>query len=459
MEGYSKLAAKGRNGDTELAHVAKGEMIVPPTLSPELIAEIKAEMAAQGMNPDEFTVGDGDVKINPETGQPEFFFKKLKKIFKIAAPIAASYFGGPLLGSALGSATAGGALAGAGASLLGGGGLKGALQGAVLGGITPNLGDIGNYVSKSASGALDSFGKTTGLSDIFSSASGALGDAYGGISDAIGKAYNGSAVQDVYKSGVDALKSAGFSTGSDNIATAPMAGGGGASSYGNSLNSPYLDSLAGAGKGAVDTGINGFNTVGAFDGALNTGATQMANNYSSPILSSLLGTYTNNKAEDALLKQQAANRELFAPYQNFSFTPGDLTQDPGYQFNLNEGNKAIDRAQLARGGYFSGNAAKELGQFSQGLADNTYKDAFNRALQTQGAGLQGAAAMAGVNENIGNIKANSATNTGNLYSGALGSILGGDTYDNTGALQGGRGDDFLTNYLRQLEMQRLYGAA
>jgi len=91
------------------------------------------------------------------------------------------------------------------------------------------------------------------------------------------------------------------------------------------------------------------------------------------------------------------------------------------------------------------------------LADNTFNSAFTRALQGRQAGLTGALANAGINDNIGNIKANSATNTGNLFSGALGSILGGGSFDNTGALQGGSENDFMTRFLRQQEMERLFG--
>ena len=177
-------------------------------------------------------------------------------------------------------------------------------------------------------------------------------------------------------------------------------------------------------------------------------------NYASPIASAFFGTKANNQAKDALLNQQNANTALLEPYQNFEFKPGDLTQDPGYQFNLAQGNQALDRAQLARGNFFSGEAGKELQTFGQGLADNTYNTAFQRALQTQNAGLQAAGAQVGVNDNIGNIKANSATNKGNLYSGALGSILGGNSFNNAGALQGG-GYDLLSQLLRQQELQRL----
>lgn len=492
MEGYSKLAAKGRNGDTELAHVAKGEMIVPPTLPPELIAEIKAEMAAQGMNPDEFTVGDGDVKINPETGQPEFFFKKLKKIFRAVAPIAVNFIPGvgPLAGAALGAgigALSGGGLKGAlagglsgyagagGGSILGkalgatgatstalgsgllgaaSGGLQGGLQGALLGGVG---GGAAGYAN---AGGFDDLYQGSALQDVFKGASGALDKVSSGVNDL----YQGSALQSAFRSGNDALDAAGFNiSGNSNVASAPIAAGGGSSSYSTNLPSnAKIGNLASDfgnesrsllnSVGKVDTGINGFNagnSLASNPSTFNTGAEAMASNkYLSPISSALLGTYSNQKAEDQLLKSQAANQALLDPYLNFQFNPDDLTTDPGYQFNLAEGNKQLDRQQLAKGGYFSGNALREAQQFGQGLADNTFNTAFNRALQTNQQGLTGAGVGMGINENIGNIKAGSTTNLNNLYSGALGSMFGGDSFSNTGALQGGNAiPEWLQQYL------------
>ena len=208
----------------------------------------------------------------------------------------------------------------------------------------------------------------------------------------------------------------------------------------------------------------------------------MANSFLAPALSAALGYNSNQEAADALLEQQRANRALVGesnkavsdallkqyeantallqPYAGgFEFTPGDLTADPGYQFQLTEGNRAADRANLASGNFFSGQALKEAQTFGQGLADTTYNTAFNRALQARGAGMEGALANAGINTdfgrntsdqairnaalgmgintNIGNIRANQTVSTNNLISGALGSLLGGTTYTNTGALQGG----------------------
>lgn len=185
----------------------------------------------------------------------------------------------------------------------------------------------------------------------------------------------------------------------------------------------------------------------------------MASNSSSflaPLLSAGVGTLTNNSAKNSLLKSAAANKALLQPYLNFQFNPGDLTQDPGYQFNLQQGNQALDRKQLAGGNYLSGGAVKEAEQFGSGLADNTYNAAFSRALQTNQQGLTGANAVANVNNEIGNTNAASTVNNGNLYSGALASLVGGNGFTNTGNLTGGLD---IQTLLRQLNQNRSSYAA
>lgn len=87
------LAALGRNEDRFMAHVAEGEMVVPPVISENTRNMIRQEMAAVGLDPNEYQVGEG-MSINPITGQAEFgFLKKLaksvKKVVKKIAPIAA----------------------------------------------------------------------------------------------------------------------------------------------------------------------------------------------------------------------------------------------------------------------------------------------------------------------------------------------------------------------------------
>ena len=87
------LAALGRDEDRFMAHVAPGEMVVPPVISNNTREIIRKEMAAVGLDPDQYEVGQG-MSINPITGQAEFgFLKKLaksvKKVVKKVAPVAA----------------------------------------------------------------------------------------------------------------------------------------------------------------------------------------------------------------------------------------------------------------------------------------------------------------------------------------------------------------------------------
>lgn len=101
------IAGLGRGGDSKLAHVMTGEMVVPPVISPETQAIIRKEMIAAGIDPNEYTVGEG-MSINPITGLPEFGLKKflskaakaVKKVVKKIAPVAA-VIPGPWQGPAI----------------------------------------------------------------------------------------------------------------------------------------------------------------------------------------------------------------------------------------------------------------------------------------------------------------------------------------------------------------------
>jgi len=56
----------------------------------------------------------------------------------------------------------------------------------------------------------------------------------------------------------------------------------------------------------------------------------------------------------------------------------DFQQDPGYQFRLGEGLKALDRQAAARGGLISGAALKAAQGYGQDQASQEYTNAFNR---------------------------------------------------------------------------------
>ena len=154
----SYMASQGRNGDTMLAHITPGEAQM---------------LRARG----------GAGTINPVTGLPEFFLKKLfkgvssavKKIFKspvgkILATVGLAMLLGPTsLGMTLGKAGTA-ALVSGGVTLAGGGSLKEALMsgamgyfggGGTIGGFSPTAA-LGAYLPGAAGGALNT-GLATGL--------------------------------------------------------------------------------------------------------------------------------------------------------------------------------------------------------------------------------------------------------------------------------------------------------
>jgi len=100
-DNIQKLASMGRFEDDQIAHVATGEMIVPPVITPITRMMIEEDMLNQGMDPNQYIVG-GNPSINPRTGLQEFFikklFKKVKKIAKKVLPVVAPFIpGGPVL--------------------------------------------------------------------------------------------------------------------------------------------------------------------------------------------------------------------------------------------------------------------------------------------------------------------------------------------------------------------------
>lgn len=134
------LAKMGRYEDTQVAHVAPGEVVVPRQLmesNPELRQEVMNAFGEVGVDPAQFIVGGDVVMKNPVTGIQEFgLFSKLKKVVKKLAPVVLPMVLsmtplGPVLGAGLGSAVDR-ALRGDNLSDV----LKAGATGAAVGGIT-----------------------------------------------------------------------------------------------------------------------------------------------------------------------------------------------------------------------------------------------------------------------------------------------------------------------------------
>ncbi len=71
------MASYGRNGDTMIGHLTPGETVVPQQVlqqNPQVARGLGRAFEDAGVDPTRYVVGSGSNSINPETGEPEFFF-------------------------------------------------------------------------------------------------------------------------------------------------------------------------------------------------------------------------------------------------------------------------------------------------------------------------------------------------------------------------------------------------
>lgn len=129
-----------------------------------------------------------------------------------------------------------------------------------------------------------------------------------------------------------------------------------------------------------------------------------------------------------------------------SFSQEDFQTDPGYEFRLGEGQKALESSAAARGGLLSGAAAKALTKYNQNFASNEYGNVFNRYQTEQGNVFNRLASLAGVGQTAtnatqqagqnfvsgagnalqygGSARASGYANQANALSGGLGALTG-----------------------------------
>lgn len=302
------------------------------------------------------------------------------------------------LGLGLQSSTAlaglGGAVGGAGMGVLSGGGLKGALTGGLMGGAqgylaNGGLGEIGDKLGITGDGSLlGSFGTKTG--------------------ETFGPDMAGSAA----KYGPNMPTGSGLlgqiGQAGESIKSALNIGTGGGSSYGSGGSSMY--NLGGALLG----GANDYQATQKAKKALMT-AQGNAMSVINPYLQS--GTANNARLSQLL---GVGGDPTAADYGTLAkpFTPGDLTQDPGYQFKLSQGTEALNRALAAKGGLNSGAALKAAQEYGQGLADQTYQDAYNRDLAYKQNLYNQYAGQSAAGQNAANTAGDIFTGTGNAKASA-----------------------------------------
>ena len=82
------MARFGRNGDTRMAHVSPGEMVVPSQVlrnNPKVARGLGRAFRDVGADPKRYVVGSKRNSINPITGEPEFFLDKILPFLTSAA--------------------------------------------------------------------------------------------------------------------------------------------------------------------------------------------------------------------------------------------------------------------------------------------------------------------------------------------------------------------------------------
>lgn len=137
---------------------------------------------------------------------------------------------------------------------------------------------------------------------------------------------------------------------------------------------------------------------------------------------------------DAADAYAQANPTGGTEYQGFQATPG-------YQFMLDQGQKAIDNSAASTGSLFSGATLKSLQGYGQGLANQEYGNFLNRLAQgaASGQAAAGNQANAGANflstgtnalANLGNAQAAGAIGVGNALTGGINNAVGLWNYQN-----------------------------
>lgn len=110
------------------------------------------------------------------------------------------------------------------------------------------------------------------------------------------------------------------------------------------------------------------------------------------------------------------------PYFQQNFTTMDMQNDPGYQFRMDQGQKALEASAAARGGLMGGNFGTALSQYGQDYASNEYNNAYNRFTSNQTNRFNRLSSLAGLgqtaNAATGAAGQNMANNVGQNMMGA-----------------------------------------
>lgn len=128
--------------------------------------------------------------------------------------------------------------------------------------------------------------------------------------------------------------------------------------------------------------------------------------------------YDTTRADQAFYREAGNNaiKAMENPELHRNFGAGDFQADPGYQFRLDEGQKALERSAAARGGLNSGATLKALSRFNQDTASNEYQNAYNRFTGDQDRRFGRLSTLANFGQGANQITGNAGTGYANQVS-------------------------------------------
>lgn len=120
-----------------------------------------------------------------------------------------------------------------------------------------------------------------------------------------------------------------------------------------------------------------------------------------------------------------------SPSDLSAYAKYDFQQDPGYQFRMDEGIRALDRSAAARGILDSGGQLRKVTRYAQDYASNEYQRVYDRIAQIAGFGGRASGdssnvvfntgqGVSGALVNAGEARASGFVASGNAIANALG---------------------------------------
>lgn len=368
--------------------------------------------------------------------------KQIGDMAKLGAIVATAGAAAGGLGALGAGAGAGAAGAGAGAAGAGAGGTL--LGSSTLGSLASSLG-LGNAVNAAPS-VLSSLGLSGAGTAAGTAAGGASPYFVGGAIPYTGGALGASAPTLLGSSTLAGLANSlglgGLVEGAPNVLGSLGLSGGGSTALGSGVLNNLLGGggqAGGAGGssllqdllfggGTLASGIYGADTAKdaaklqaeAVDKAL--GSIQTGYNTGRADLQPYYSTGTKSLAEIANLQGQNGRQQQQEAFNRF-------TVSPDYQFRFGEGQKALQNTAAAKGSLYSGNTAKALTDYGQGMASQEYGNYYNRLNDTTKQGALTAGTLANLSTDYFGNQADLLRTKGDAI--ASGKVAGANAYQST----------------------------